>query len=61
MWLEVMEPPVGTMTEMPGLAMVLLVQWISGVRKCPVLPVSAMAVVVVDGGERACSIWFVEG
>jgi len=60
-WLEVMEPPVGTMTEMPGLAMVLFVHWISGVMKCPVLPVSAMAVVLVDGGERACSVWFVEG
>jgi len=32
-WLEIREPPLGTRTEMPGSAMVLLMQWTEGVRK----------------------------
>jgi hypothetical protein len=50
-WVERRTPPLGTMTEIWGLASCLLVYGRSVVMKWPVQPVSAMA--KGEGGERA--------
>jgi hypothetical protein len=58
-WVERRTPPLGTMTEMRGLASCLLVYGRSVVMKWPVQPVSATAEGV--GGERALSTGVVIG